>query len=49
LALAELTVLEDAPRARELARTAITELEPLGPPAALDLDAAKQWLAQHED
>jgi serine/threonine protein kinase/tetratricopeptide (TPR) repeat protein len=47
LSLAELTWTQDAPHARELARTAIMELEPLGPSAGLDLDAANAWLQQH--
>jgi serine/threonine protein kinase/tetratricopeptide (TPR) repeat protein len=48
LAIAELTWTQDAPHARELARIAITELESLGPPAALDVDAANAWLRQHQ-
>jgi serine/threonine protein kinase/tetratricopeptide (TPR) repeat protein len=47
LSLAELIWTQDAPHARELARTAIAELQPIGAPAALELDAANVWLERH--
>jgi serine/threonine protein kinase/tetratricopeptide (TPR) repeat protein len=47
LSLAQLTWTQDAPRARELVRAALTELEPLGAPAAFERDAANAWLQRH--